>query len=237
MKEITLSCCIIACNEEDNIKQCLDSVIEICDEIIVVDTGSTDQTVNIAKQYGANIYYEKWNNDFSKARNISLDHATSDWILILDCDEYIDKVSCRIIKRLMSDSTAEAYWVKIINILENNLTQTGHNVRLVRNNSCYRFQGKIHEEITESIVTNACIKHSDIIIYHYGYCSEKVDIQDKINRNMKILNMYNEKEKDGFYYYNLGSEYLRQGDKKTALELYKISIKKNLLIQVMDQCL
>ena len=74
----TLSLCMITKNEEKNISRCLDSIKDIVDEIIIVDTGSTDKTIEIAKSYGANIYHYKWNNDFSKARNVSLQKATKD---------------------------------------------------------------------------------------------------------------------------------------------------------------
>ena len=85
----TLSLCMITKNEEKNLSRCLDSIKDIVDEIIIVDTGSTDKTVEIAKSYGAHIYHYDWNNDFSKARNVSLQKATKDWILVLDADEVL----------------------------------------------------------------------------------------------------------------------------------------------------
>ncbi len=83
----TVSLCMIVKNEEDNLPRCLESIKDIVDEIIIVDTGSTDKTVEIAKSYGAKVYYLKWNNNFSEARNESLKYATKDWILILDGDD------------------------------------------------------------------------------------------------------------------------------------------------------
>ena len=82
-----ISLCMIVKNEEEYLPRCLENIKDIVDEIIIVDTGSTDKTVEIAKSYGAKVYYFKWNNNFSEARNVSLKYATKDWILILNVDD------------------------------------------------------------------------------------------------------------------------------------------------------
>ncbi len=82
-----ISLCMIVKNEEENLGRCLKSVQDLVDEIIVVDTGSTDKTVEIAKEYGAKVHYFKWCNDFSAARNESLKYASKNWILIMDGDD------------------------------------------------------------------------------------------------------------------------------------------------------
>ncbi|QUI22390.1 glycosyltransferase [Vallitalea pronyensis] len=229
LKNITLSCCIIAYNEEKNINQCLDSIKNYVDDIILVDTGSTDNTKNIAKHYNASVYDVKWEQNFSTARNSSIEHSSSDWILVMDCDEYLDSDSVTLLQKLVCDETVEAYYVKIINHLENGRTQTAYNLRLFRNNKGYHYKGRIHEDISDSIIRLSgkdCMKYSEITLYHHGYSSEITDIQAKINRNMAILNTYEDHEKNGFYYYNIASEYFRKQDKKTALHLFQKSIKK-----------
>ena len=87
----TLSCCMIVRNEEQFLLQCLESIKDVVDEIIVVDTGSADRTVQIAGEFGAKVYHHPWNNDFSEARNVSLSYATCDWILIMDADEELEQ--------------------------------------------------------------------------------------------------------------------------------------------------
>ena len=87
----TLSLCMIVKNEEANLGRCLESVKGVADEIIIVDTGSTDRTVEIARQHGAKIVSHQWDDDFAVARNVSLRAATSDWILVLDADEALDE--------------------------------------------------------------------------------------------------------------------------------------------------
>ena len=82
-----VSLCMIVKNEEYYLPRCLSSVNNIVDEVIIVDTGSTDKTVEIAKSFGAKVYFFPWNNNFSEARNESLKYASKEWILILDADD------------------------------------------------------------------------------------------------------------------------------------------------------
>ena len=86
-KRQTLALCMIVKDEEAHLGCCLESVKGLVDEIVVVDTGSTDRTVEIARQYGARVFSYGWHDDFAAARNVSLSHAGADWILVLDADE------------------------------------------------------------------------------------------------------------------------------------------------------
>ncbi|HYE75622.1 MAG TPA: glycosyltransferase family 2 protein, partial [Blastocatellia bacterium] len=97
----TISFCMIAKNEEKLIGNCLSSVQEIADEIIVVDTGSTDRTVKIAQSFGARILYHKWDGNYGRAQNVFVQAATQDWILTLDGDEAIAQQDVPKIKRLV----------------------------------------------------------------------------------------------------------------------------------------
>ena len=92
---MTISLCMIVKNEERYIKMCLENALDLVDEIIVVDTGSTDNTINIINQFEDKVILVKyeWKNDFSDARNLSLEKATGDWILILDADEKIKYIT------------------------------------------------------------------------------------------------------------------------------------------------
>ncbi|RLB04217.1 MAG: glycosyltransferase, partial [Deltaproteobacteria bacterium] len=88
-----LSVCMIVKNEEKMLPKCLESIREVADEIIIVDTGSTDNTVAIAESFGAKVYFHPWEKDFSKHRNQSLSYATGDWILQIDADETLEPES------------------------------------------------------------------------------------------------------------------------------------------------
>ncbi|WGX74987.1 glycosyltransferase [Paraclostridium bifermentans] len=215
-------------NEEKNIKKCLDSIESIADEIIIVDTGSNDETLNICSNYNATVINHKWNNDFSEARNVSLEYATKDYILFLDADEEISKEDLEKLKALLSSKKlAEGYFFRLTNII--NGTEVGEYVvfRFFKNKRKYRFRGKVHEQIANCIQKHnkdKCIENIDIKIYHYGYDPNKVNIESKYKRNMGILNTYTEEEKDAYYFYVLGNEYARNTDFKSAIESYEKSL-------------
>ncbi|WP_371025138.1 glycosyltransferase family 2 protein [Paraclostridium ghonii] len=219
---------MIVKNEEKNIKRCLESIYKIADEIVIVDTGSDDETLDICNQYDSKIIKHKWNNDFSEARNISLDYATKDYILFLDADEELSSVDLEKLKLMLSKSKlAEGYFLKLINIINEN--EVGEYVvfRLFKNKKNYRFRGKVHEQIANCIQKynkENCIENIDIKIYHYGYDPNKVNIEEKYKRNIGILNTYTEEEKDAYYYYVLGNEYARITDFNRAIESYEKSM-------------
>ena len=103
-EKLRLSVCLIARNEEKFLGACLESVRGLADEIVVVDTGSTDRTVEIAKQHGAKVDHFTWCDDFSAARNLALAHATGDWVLVLDADETVPSSSHAAMRALMASS-------------------------------------------------------------------------------------------------------------------------------------
>lgn len=219
---------MIVKNEEKNIKRCLDSIESIADEIIIVDTGSNDETLNICSNYNAKVINHKWKNDFSEARNVSLEYATKDYILFLDADEEISKEDLGKLKALLSSKKlSEGYFFRLTNII--NGTEVGEYVvfRFFKNKRKYRFRGKVHEQIANCIQKHnkdKCIENIDIKIYHYGYDPNKVNIESKHKRNMGILNTYTEEEKDAYYFYVLGNEYARITDFKSAIESYEKSL-------------
>ncbi|MFD2880587.1 glycosyltransferase family 2 protein [Paenibacillus rhizoplanae] len=138
----TLGVQLIVNNEAELLPRCLAS-LQGADEIIVVDTGSTDPSVEIARRYGATVIETHWNNHFSEARNTGLSHASSSWILVLDADEVL-QTSIESIKEILRGSTAEAYTVRIENLLgsrpEDRLYHSP--VRLFRGGQGYLFQRK-----------------------------------------------------------------------------------------------
>ena len=134
----TLSLCMITKNEEKNISRCLNSVKEIVDEIIIVDTGSTDNTIEIAKSYGANIYHYDWTNDFSDARNKSLEKATKDWILVLDADEELPYEEGLKLKNVINTSQMEGLFLRLENIIGDRNLGDAVVLRAFKNNSNYK---------------------------------------------------------------------------------------------------
>lgn len=220
MEHKRLSLCIIAKNEEESIRRCINSVTGLADEIIVVDTGSTDRTQDVAHSLGAKVIASKWEDDFSKARNISLEHATGDWVLYLDCDEELCADSRSELKKIMDFDGPEAYFLQIVNTTAEGVELIVPGLRMFRNRKEYRFTGSIHEQILAAIAQHcdqSRILQSDIRVFHFGYNQKLVNIPAKIRRNIRILENISEDKRDGFYYYNLGTEYLRLGQREEAL--------------------
>ena len=223
MEQATLSLCMIAKNESEHIGRCLQSVKDWVDEIIVVDTGSTDDTREIARAWEATVIETEWRDDFSLARNVSLKKATGDWILFLDCDEELAPGSGSELRALIQDSRYEAYFIQVANLTEINSKLLAPSVRLFRNRKIFRFEGKIHEQIATSILANydqQSIGQCHISIIHHGYNGQQANIQAKIKRNLKLLNSVDDNKRDGFYYYNLGVEHLRLREKEKALACF-----------------
>ncbi|MGL5153259.1 MAG: tetratricopeptide repeat-containing glycosyltransferase family 2 protein [Clostridium sp.] len=218
----TLSACIIAKNEEKHIGTCLESLQGVADEIIVVDTGSTDRTVEIAESYGAKVYFDPWDNDFAKARNFAISKATKDYILYIDCDEYLHSDDWKKIGKLLN-KRYEGFCLLLCNYIDGQETLTAQSFRIFKNRPFYEFRGRIHEQVINSILDR--YKPSDIgfinvKIRHTGYDEAKNNIEKKKERNFKIYESYREDEKDAFYYYNLAGEYSRAGMLDKALETY-----------------
>lgn len=232
MNKGSISLCIIAKNEESNIGRCIGSCEHIVDEIIVVDTGSTDNTVKVAKSFGAKIIDSPWENNFAKARNAGVDVATCQWILYLDCDEMLDFDDGFTLKEVLSkdlkEGEYEGFCLNLINVVDDKRTLNYGSLRVFRNRETYRFKGRIHEQIFPSIgesYPESSIHALDVNFYHYGYDTNTVNIKSKQERNLAIFNSYEEDEKDGFFYYNLGNEYTRLENPKKALENYMMARK------------
>ncbi len=189
-----ISLCMIAKDEEQNIGRCLQSVAGVVDEIIVVDTGSSDKTCLIAQQFGAKVHTFAWNNNFSDARNASLDLATGEWILFLDADEELAKESGAILRKAIQSQEVEGFLIKIVNLSGNdNFPETSADMvfRLFRNKPDYRFRGAVHEQIfdviTEKIGGFNYQYLNDAVIYHCGYLNSHVKAKDKLRRNRVLL--------------------------------------------------
>lgn len=223
---MSLSLCMIVKNEEKSLSTCLESIKDIVDEMIIVDTGSTDQTVEIAKSYGAKVCYFEWNDNFSDARNFSLEQANGDWILIMDGDDELKDSDKSEIGPLLKNSDVDIYLFQTLSYVGNNSdTVANLNVRLIKNNQGYKYKGAIHEQIYNSIndkIEKNKVRIEKIVVYHYGYLKSIEKEKDKSIRNMKILNKVLENDPhNNFHLYNMGNEYLRLGEFEKALEYYK----------------
>jgi glycosyltransferase involved in cell wall biosynthesis len=222
---------MIVKNEEKYLRDCLESVKGVADEIILVDTGSTDNTLNIASEYGAKIFHFKWINDFAAARNFSLENCSGDWILYLDADERLAAKSIRQLKKLTSNKDKTAYYCQVCSIDEvNNRPSIMSYVRLFPNDKALRFEGAIHEQIEFSLKQNKIkISNSPIEISHIGYNLTTEGLAAKAKRNLEILLSEYQKKNTSYYAFQLGQTYGIMGDKQEAVKYFKIAVRDNLL--------
>ncbi len=221
-----LSLAMIVKNEADNLGRCLKSVEDVVDEIIVVDTGSTDDTVAIAENFGAKVIRYPWQNDFSAARNVSLDHSTGEWVMFLDADEELVKEDIPELKELLQSTQQEGFFFNEFSFVgekEDDGGVVNPAFRLWRNKPEYRFTGALHEQIVAKVQShNPNVGFSGVRIKHYGYLNKVTTGKDKIKRNLDILlKEVKDKPNDSFTRFNLGVEYLRLSDYDKALEQYK----------------
>lgn len=185
MSEQTISLCMITRDEEDSLERCLKAISPIVSEIIIVDTGSKDKTLETARHFNAKIINFDWNNNFSDPRNLSIKHAKSDWILVLDADEVISKEDCSCLASLINNTTENAFSFNI-HTYTNKLTynwqpnnadsefgqdfpgfEKSVRIRLFRNGKGICFEGISNEYPAYSISDKIQAKESGIIIHHY----------------------------------------------------------------------
>lgn len=207
----SISLCMIVKNEEKYLRGCLESARSYVDEIVVVDTGSTDSTIPIAKEFGAKVFSVAWTGSFSEARNESLQHATGDWVLYLDADERL--VDGEQLKSVVNGSLAWAYTLLIRgkhHLSSGIVDQVNAYPRLFRRHHKVRFEGVVHEQIMPSIIRlGKSIEASSIIIEHLGYGDSYEKILEKGSRNIALLKVQHEKHPDDDYTnYQLGNNYV-----------------------------
>ena len=186
-----LSLCVICKDEELKIKRCIQSVMGIVDEIIVVDTGSSDKTILRAKEEGAIVYNYMWENNFSTARNYAIEKATGDWIIFLDADEYCSEECVKYIRPVILDcikSSVDLPYIQFINLGDNGVTDVMKHIRIFKRTKEIFYEGKIHEKLMHKNRRLRGIDASDkITILHDGYTKQEIKNKDKINRNIKML--------------------------------------------------
>lgn len=217
-----LSLCMIVKDEEKFIDDCLWSVRGIADEIIIVDTGSRDKTIEIARSHGATIHQYDWTNSFSDARNRAISYARGAWILVLDADERLDGNSKETILKAISKPTVDAYEVTFKNYSSDDSNAdvyTHRACRLYRNKADYRYIGRAHERIVPSITkAGGKIGKLDATIHHYGYSPQIIKEKQKYERYIRLLKEdLAENPTDIQCLYNLGAACSSSGDYRSAI--------------------
>lgn len=225
-----LSIAMIVKNEEKNIERTLIPLKKLSDylecEIVIIDTGSDDKTVEIAKKYTNKIYFYKWNNNFSDMRNISIEYCVGEWILVVDGDEvlYDVKELAFMLKNKKIDDYNGAF-IKIIDFDKSvdNSIKNGSVAPILRlfRKKYAKYIGAIHEQpqFVEPLLD------SDIRFVHYGYDNSDFKLMEyKFERNIKLLfNELNKNPKDIYLNFQVATSYIMHGDLKEALKYIKIA--------------
>ena len=228
---LKISACVIVKNEEKNLPQWIEGVRGIVDEMIVVDTGSTDATMEIAREAGARVYSFPWVGDFSAAKNYALSKATGSWIVFLDADEYFTPESRKRLRSVIRGADKDRRIVGLLTPLYNINVDDGGSVmgsmmqlRLFRNLKYLRYKGRIHEVLKLSPGMSGETRDADLIIHHTGYSASI--IRAKHERNLKLLLTEaeaagGEGTKTHFY---LSTTYLGLGENEKAIHYAKLAI-------------
>ncbi|UCD39258.1 MAG: glycosyltransferase, partial [Fidelibacterota bacterium] len=216
---------MIVRNEALMLPDCLKSVAELADQIVIVDTGSTDDTVAIAESFDAEIHHFKWINDFAAARNESIRHAAGDWILWLDADERLIPASVKPLQEILASAAQPTiYQVHIRNLQADQKSYTlSMSHRLFSRHPKFRFSGRIHEQVHPSFKAAGGVeKPSNVILEHLGYAVSKDQMQVKLERNQVLLEeMVAEQPDSSYAHYTLGQNYALLGNHEKALESYQ----------------
>lgn len=226
-----ISICLIGKNEEEYLNECLSLLTPLYGEIIFVDTGSTDSTLRIAKRYTDNIFHFEWKNDFSAARNFAASKASHDWILVIDCDEFLEDPEgmYRLLPSFLASVNAKKGEVGIIKQINKcrekseDYLSTSTIARFYSKSHCH-FEGIVHEQIL-TLSSQAAPRYlTPFQVFHMGYYGEDTSSQ-KARRNLPLL--HKELESAGaspYIYYQLGKSYYALADYENALKYFDLGL-------------
>lgn len=227
-----ISLCMIAKDAAGDLPRCLESVRGIADEIVVVDTGSTDDTPGIARSFGARVVSFPWTGSFAEARSESLRHARGRWILVLDADEALGRGKEKL-REILKAADADAFLLPQVTYLG---FEPGSAdavvvpaVRLFRNLPGLKFTRRLHEQILESlrqVKPAASLGVLDVEIEHFGYLGSAGKASQKQRRNIELARReLAERPSDAFSWFNLGQEYYAAGRFEAALFCFRRAVR------------
>lgn len=218
-----LSVCIIAKNEETHIEECLKRLAPYGFEIVLTDTGSTDRTLAVAEKYTDRIFHFDWIDDFSAARNFCMEKASHDFILSLDCDEYIETINLSALGRCMERYPDCAGRILIRNrfLRDGRISFEQTRVSRIADRRQFHFVGAVHEQLEHRDGSAKAVYDTPVTILHVGYDETEADMTKKSRRNIALLESQLEKEgPDPYLYFQLGQSYRRLGDTEKAFQSF-----------------
>ncbi len=221
----TVSACMIVKNEEVLLPGCLESIRNWVDEIIIVDTGSTDRTVEIAESYGAKVYFREWDGDFSAARNYSLSKATCDWIFVIDADEEFVQEDISMLRQGLNQNEYRIVAIDVLNVNKDTGATTSFlpSNRFFRRAANFYYDGIVHNQLR--FERGEVILRAGIRLNHYGYDLSRDIMKKKLARSKELLEkQLIDRPKDPFVHFNY-AQILRSHNPGPQDELCELILK------------
>ncbi|MCI9386236.1 MAG: glycosyltransferase [Lachnospiraceae bacterium] len=235
MAKVPVSVCIIAKNEEKYIEECLKRLIPYGFEIVVADTGSTDATKEIARRYADKVLEFEWTDDFSAARNFCAEHASNNWILSLDCDEFVNSVDVPSMRIMMQKYPRHIGTIRLKNLVLKENGEKGYgtdDVTRLYNRNFYCYDFPIHEQVCprdmdkREEMAQCFLVPMEVI--HYGYALPKEEMQKKQLRNLELLYHNLEKNPDDLYtLFQIGQSEFIIGNYEKSVQFYERAVLQN----------
>ncbi len=201
---LPLSVCMIVKNEAEMLPRCLESVQQVAAEVVLVDTGSTDRTMDIARDFGCRIVEIPWKGDFAAARNESMQHAEHDWIFIVDADEELPSGAYDDIRNTITRDDADIVSLTVVNksLETGRVSSVLPSIRLFRRRLGLRYEGIVHNRL--SIPAGVSVVRTAIELYHYGYDLSDDKLRAKQERSRELLeNQLQKNPTDVFANFNM----------------------------------
>ncbi|TMQ31492.1 MAG: glycosyltransferase [Planctomycetota bacterium] len=203
---------------------------DVVDEIVIVDTGSTDRTKEIAARFGARVVDFAWVDSFAAARNVALDHATRDWIFWMDADDRLDEANREKLRRVFAGLPEEqaAYSMKCLCLTASGSPTAVDHVRLFRRNPQLRWEHRVHEQILPALRRLGVeVRFAHVVIEHVGYQDPALR-QRKQERDLRLLELERAEQPDHpFTLFNLASVFIDQGKLVEAVPLLERSLERS----------
>lgn len=232
----TISLCMIVKNDENNLRRCLDRVKDKVDQIVIIDTGSTDSTIQIANEFTQDVYSFSWCDDFAAARNESLKHATSDYIFVLNADEYLEqdadlKTGIR--------SGKDFYYMKIYNIFSPGRALRYTEIRLFANHKGIKYRDRLHEHLNimddgTGFIGGNC----NVLIHHAEVAGDIMSSRAKISLNLPLMIQEVEENPTAYNLFNMGKKLMAIGEHENAVgylkQAYPLSIQLDIVPELLS---
>lgn len=226
---IPISACIITKNEAENLDKCLRALSAYPFEIVVVDTGSTDNSMEVARQYTDRVYTFEWINDFSAARNYAAGRASHNTIFPIDTDEFVTRLDWDELQAELSENPKAVGSIKRLDYFE---TEGERRCQLclidrIYNRKYYRYDKPIHETLVPATRMTYASYSTSIEVDHVGYLGPGNKLQDKAMRDMELLlKELAQNPDEPYYYFQIAQSYMLMRDEENALSYFQKAMER-----------